>query len=1193
MPTPKIQDRRSALVVMLTALWLALFCCAACAGVIVLSGDDGEDHCQGMRCGNLYALLLRAAADSSRIDSDTLLAVGVNGSTARTALESWNLVTNGGPGLRIRYAVSIAEISSLPLERYRVVWIPTRAGETGGGITQLQLDALATRAQDVQSYLNGHGGSLLAMTLTGFVDPYAWLPLPLSVVDQSVVTVTPTEDLVRIAPGATSANISHSEWHSQFTGPPGYLGMKVLARAAGTGLPVLIGSEMARVVDGPVCTLSPASGVEVAPGDTTWVVVSAAAPTGATISVEALERPRFVSPTPALPFSGPASGTNVILQLAPRANDSGDHFAVFRATGADARSSAACTLRVHVPEHGALMRALPSSLTATRLPGEDSLATRLVNISGLSPVSQLEVSATASWLRADLLSQSDVAAILRVTFLPHGLGEGEREALVIVNDRQTARTASVSVGMSTLPAIALSSCVLSSVVTVTPQGSVPFDVRLVRADGSPVAGVRGVWLDLSGVTGVSGCEGTPRDPIVEPLDASDDDGRLTFFVKGVGCPRGRAVLRTQDGQSREVRIVGLDTNGDGRVAMSDFSVSGCGDVTGDGAVDREDWQVFRTHVGESCRRSLTPLRVDVALDHFPKVIHAGDTVTVSGSVTNLAGSAVRVDSLSLTAKGYGIGRGWVPIGKQPKFVLLPGETKTVRTLFVYPLDNRHTCFRATAYTNPAPQADGPSGAPFWRIADDDSVSWAQIGLGSLVVAALPFDPGTGLANWEEVRLFGHRLVDASALPRSARELQLGVFGSTQGDTLFYLWKQGLLHVNRTAREDTLVSQLAYYLAQLRFAASNAQATTATVAAGSVPEPAPGHSEAECRLPGCVPCHPNGCGPDPLRGDAAYWQNLGGNLLMPQFRQCCNSHDCCYHGVPGVGGTASGCDPRRDRRRCDDNWLACMVTTCAFLPPPLSISCAGEAFAAYGFVSGFYEDKFNNDCRRPPKHLVPGEQSRQLNTQAAAPRNSTTTPPSNRASAQLGSDQAGAVEVVVPVLVDEGQEWRVETQAFLPPGVSVRVNGQPVGAGITVKDSVGISVEIEGEDAWASGEGGSLMLVAFDAEGEYVGDAEVLLSAEGTVALPAAGAKFVMGPNPTRQDCVIGFASRRGSPFEVVVYGIDGRVVRRLASGPGMDAWMQVRWNGRDSSGKPVAPGMFYVRLRNGGETLTRALTIIR
>ena len=56
----------------------------------------------------------------------------------------------------------------------------------------------------------------------------------------------------------------------------------------------------------------------------------------------------------------------------------------------------------------------------------------------------------------------------------------------------------------------------------------------------------------------------------------------------------------------------------------------------------------------------------------------------------------------------------------------------------------------------------------------------------------------------------------------------------------------------------------------------------------------------------------------------------------------------------------------------------------------------------------------------------------------------------------------------------------------------------------------------------------------------------------------------------------------------------GRTVRTIARGQKFDAGVQsLRWDGRNETGRPVGPGVYFVRLSTVGGTWTRMITRLR
>ena len=71
------------------------------------------------------------------------------------------------------------------------------------------------------------------------------------------------------------------------------------------------------------------------------------------------------------------------------------------------------------------------------------------------------------------------------------------------------------------------------------------------------------------------------------------------------------------------------------------------------------------------------------------------------------------------------------------------------------------------------------------------------------------------------------------------------------------------------------------------------------------------------------------------------------------------------------------------------------------------------------------------------------------------------------------------------------------------------------------------------------------------------------------------------PNPFRDHTTIAYEVERPGPVTVTVYDLMGRRVRTLVDAMQPAGAYQVRWDGRDAAGQPVASGTYFYRLRVG------------
>gem|GEM_PF-2015702 len=104
-----------------------------------------------------------------------------------------------------------------------------------------------------------------------------------------------------------------------------------------------------------------------------------------------------------------------------------------------------------------------------------------------------------------------------------------------------------------------------------------------------------------------------------------------------------------------------------------------------------------------------------------------------------------------------------------------------------------------------------------------------------------------------------------------------------------------------------------------------------------------------------------------------------------------------------------------------------------------------------------------------------------------------------------------------------------------------------------------------------------------------------------LTMPPAGAEepvhmpefFSMHPNPCRHDVKLSFSiSPRDLPLEVAIYDVRGKLVRRVLTSrePGV---ISVTWDGRDSNGREVASGTYFVAAHSPRGHVSRKLVVLR
>jgi hypothetical protein len=107
--------------------------------------------------------------------------------------------------------------------------------------------------------------------------------------------------------------------------------------------------------------------------------------------------------------------------------------------------------------------------------------------------------------------------------------------------------------------------------------------------------------------------------------------------------------------------------------------------------------------------------------------------------------------------------------------------------------------------------------------------------------------------------------------------------------------------------------------------------------------------------------------------------------------------------------------------------------------------------------------------------------------------------------------------------------------------------------------------------------------------------------EGVIALsaavPAAGERgwriASVRPQPARTMQTVLVASSRSVDLAIGVYDLAGRLVRRLHDGPVGSGATPIAWDGRDSAGRRVAAGVYFVRATGGSDVETAKSVRIR
>jgi FlgD Ig-like domain len=102
--------------------------------------------------------------------------------------------------------------------------------------------------------------------------------------------------------------------------------------------------------------------------------------------------------------------------------------------------------------------------------------------------------------------------------------------------------------------------------------------------------------------------------------------------------------------------------------------------------------------------------------------------------------------------------------------------------------------------------------------------------------------------------------------------------------------------------------------------------------------------------------------------------------------------------------------------------------------------------------------------------------------------------------------------------------------------------------------------------------------------------------EGSSTVPPASGSLLRlkaVPNPFNPRTVFTFELPEPDHVQLAIYNLDGRLVKRLLTGPLDAGYHQMTWNGRSHSGSAMAAGVYLVRLQAGSRTAVQAVSLVK
>jgi hypothetical protein len=110
---------------------------------------------------------------------------------------------------------------------------------------------------------------------------------------------------------------------------------------------------------------------------------------------------------------------------------------------------------------------------------------------------------------------------------------------------------------------------------------------------------------------------------------------------------------------------------------------------------------------------------------------------------------------------------------------------------------------------------------------------------------------------------------------------------------------------------------------------------------------------------------------------------------------------------------------------------------------------------------------------------------------------------------------------------------------------------------------------------------------------YSNDVEPIPSAAGDHQIPFTFDLAQNVPNPFNPTTLIAYEIGRTGPVALVIYDVEGRVVRRLVEEVQTAGSYREVWNGRNQAGVTVSSGVYFYKLRAGDQVRTRKMVLLK
>jgi hypothetical protein len=220
------------------------------SGPVFLDGGDRDDHGFRNNDGNqngwkfIQQALNFANTNSLNAAGAGILAIGVQQDQG-TPTQAEKAIKAAADALGLSLTiVTGADISTVNFSQFKLIYVPSDAGDTLGGISDADIALLAARKLDIQNYVNTVGGGLVALTEDFAAAPLSWLELPqaFTIAHTGGVDLTQTPLLAAAGFNITDQELSlGTPWHNSFVGPSGFNRLQPWVVDPDTGAVVTLG----------------------------------------------------------------------------------------------------------------------------------------------------------------------------------------------------------------------------------------------------------------------------------------------------------------------------------------------------------------------------------------------------------------------------------------------------------------------------------------------------------------------------------------------------------------------------------------------------------------------------------------------------------------------------------------------------------------------------------------------------------------------------------------------------------------------------------------------------------------------------------------------------------------------------------------------------------------------------------------